>query len=76
MRYIIQKHEVSYHDNMMDVLLAMEQTSIERLDMWEQELLHAGNSGKSEKFMESPTYGDGGMAAAVRIATARKETKQ
>ncbi len=69
MRYIIGRHKKAYCANMIDALLGIEQTSMERLSMWEQEILNYGMSEVSKAFMESPTYGDGGMAAAVRVAT-------
>lgn len=75
MRFIIEKHIHTYRDHVTDVILEMESTSITRLSGWESEILHMvtakQNLGKeSENFMEYPSYGDGGMAAAVRIASA------
>ncbi len=74
MRYIIEKHQESYHSHLADALLGMEAVSDFRLCGWEQEVLHAVSnrqklSSWSEDFLKSPTYGDGGMAAAVRIAS-------
>lgn len=48
-----------------------------RLFGWEAEILRTvrGNqelSKASDEFMQHPTYGDGGMAAAVRIVSAKK----
>ncbi len=74
MRYMIQKHEKSYHNKMIEALLGLEQTSMTRLNLWEQEVLHEVENDKkmstqAEQFVKSPSYGDGGMAAAVRIRT-------
>ncbi|MNW57100.1 hypothetical protein D3C74_348780 [compost metagenome] len=48
------------------MLLAQEAASIARLDAWEQLVLD-----HPEVPVDDATYGDGGMAAVVRIATAR-----
>ncbi len=82
MRYIIDKHGDAYRAHMTDVLLQMETTSVSRLHGWESEILHTISGGGSlssvsKGFIQSPTYGDGGMAAAVRIASAQgAATKQ
>ncbi len=74
MRFLIEKHIGSYHDHIVDALLGIEAISNSRLFHWESEVIHAiANhqelSRSSEDFLESPTYGDGGMASAVRIAS-------
>lgn len=76
MRYIMEKHSAAYRAHMIQVLLQMEATSAARLRGWECEILHtiaaSGTCSKaSEDFLNAPSYGDGGMAAAVRIASAR-----
>lgn len=77
MRYLIQKHFESYHSNLADVLLDMEAISDFRLSGWENEMVYSMEkdqelSESATDFMKNPSYGDGGMAAAVRIASARK----
>lgn len=74
MRYIISKHKTSYAQHLTDVLLDMEQISDQRLSAWEGEIMHAiKNEQKVSKsavnFIKNPSYGDGGMASAVRIAS-------
>lgn len=75
MRFMIEKHAGSYHGHIVDALLGIEAISNERLYHWENEVIHAKLnqrelSQSSEAFLKSPTYGDGGMASAVRIASA------
>ena len=71
MRRLIDKHHDSYALYIAQAVLGVEQTSISRLELWERtvteqpELLH--DSASAATFMRSPAYGDGGMAAAVRI---------
>lgn len=77
MRYIIGKHVRSYQDHIADVILGMESISMSRLYGWENEISHSleaehSLSKEAEDFIKSPSYGDGGMAAAVRIASAHK----
>lgn len=72
MRFIINKHTKSYQEYMVDALLGIEATSMSRLYGWENEILHAINtkqhlSQTADEFIKCPSYGDGGMAAAVRI---------
>lgn len=48
-----------------------------RLFGWETEIMSAMNNGRelseaSRQFLEHPMYGDGGMAAAVRIWSREK----
>lgn len=74
MRFIIEKHINFYREHITDVVLGIEAVSMSRLDGWECEMLHTltekrALSSVSKDFMEQPTYGDGGMAAAVRIAS-------
>lgn len=76
MRYIIEKHEAVYKEHIADALLGIEAISMSRLYGWESEMIHAQLTAKdldslSREFMESPSYGDGGMAAAVRIVSAQ-----
>ena len=77
MRYIIEKHKRSYSNNMTNVLLDIEAISNSRLFGWENEIIHSIKnnqelSGSSNSFIKNPSYGDGGMAAAVRIASIDK----
>lgn len=74
MEYIIKKHGDTYRQHMTEALLGIEATSMARLYGWENEMLHSRTAGAelcrcSEEFLNSPSYGDGGMAAAVRIAS-------
>lgn len=71
MRYLMSKHHESYIAHLAETITDIETISMERLARWElaakdcPELLSA--SPASADFMAHPTYGDGGMAAAVRI---------
>ena len=71
MRYLISKHHASYSAYLAEVITGVEAISIGRLSMWERavqtrpELMDEDPS--TTEFMAHPTYGDGGMAAAVRI---------
>lgn len=74
MRYIMEKHIGIYQEHMVEAMLGMEAISIARLYGWENEMIHAKLTGRilagvSEEFLKSPSYGDGGMASAVRIAS-------
>lgn len=56
----------------------LESVSMNRLYGWESEICNTLTqdqklSDASDEFMRSPSYGDGGMAAAVRIATMQKK---
>lgn len=78
MRYLIEKHKKLYTEHIADAVLGIEAISMGRLSGWEDEMIHAkwnneSFSSLSKAFLESPSYGDGGMAAAVRIASAQKE---
>lgn len=77
MRFIIEKHINIYREHITDAILGIESTSISRLYGWESEILHTKTTKQnlskvSDDFMEHPSYGDGGMAAAVRIASFHK----
>lgn len=74
MRYIMEKHIGIYQEHMVEAMLGMGAISIERLYGWENEMIYAKLTGRtlagvSEEFLKSPSYGDGGMASAVRIAS-------
>lgn len=74
MRFIIEKHIRTYQKYIADALLGIEAVSMGRLFKWENEILHALEkegtvSSGAEEFLKYPTYGDGGMAAAVRIVS-------
>lgn len=76
MRFIIEKHKKSYQENVTEALLGVEAISNARLYGWEEEITHSIGQEKkiseaSRKFIKNPSYGDGGMAAAVRIADGR-----
>lgn len=73
MGYLLEKHKESYCEHMKETILGLESISMERLYGWEGQICRAldgmeGLSQASEEFMRKPSYGDGGMAAAVRIA--------
>ena len=77
MRYLIGKHNESYRKYLADALLGIEKISMGRLFGWETEIMSAMNNGReiseaSRQFLEHPTYGDGGMATAVRIRSKEK----
>ena len=77
MRYIIEKHKNTYQDNITDVVLDIESISNSRLFRWENEIIYSikNNRELSESandFIKNPSYGDGGMASAVRIASIDK----
>lgn len=75
MRFLIEKHIDSYRAHIADAVLGVESISIARLFGWEGEMLQGLSAGQklcgtSTEFLQQPSYGDGGMAAAVRIASA------
>lgn len=77
MRFIIEKHIDSYHNHIADALLGIEAISDVRLYNWENEVIHSITNHQkisdiSNDFLKSPTYGDGGMASAVRIVSKRE----
>lgn len=64
----------SYQAHIADAILGVESISMSRLYGWESEIWHTLSENQnlsrtSEEFMKSPSYGDGGMASAVRIAS-------
>lgn len=65
MRFLIAKHRDLYAAHIADAILGVEVISMSRLTMWES--LMRGDTTASQAFMTHPTYGDGGMAAAVRL---------
>ena len=71
MRYLINRHHAAYAAHLTDALLGIEATSIARLNLWERTVREhpalLESQPDSRAFMASPTYGDGGMAAAVRL---------
>ena len=72
MRFIIEKHLPSYQAHLADALLGLEAASIQRLSGWEAEIRQSLQdrqplSDASRNFLAHPSYGDGGMAAAVRL---------
>ena len=74
MEFLINKHKAAYQKHMIQAILGIESISMSRLRGWEEEISHGlekeqSLSRASQDFMEHPTYGDGGMAAAVRIAS-------
>ncbi len=76
MRGIIEKHMGSYQSHIADAILGIEAIADARLYGWENEMAfakadHRELSPLSKKFLENPSYGDGGMASAVRIASIR-----
>jgi hypothetical protein len=77
MRYIIEKHNSSYSSNVTSALLDIEAISNSRLFGWENEIICAINnhqelSEAAKDFIKNPSYGDGGMASAVRILSIDK----
>ena len=77
MRYIVEKHITIYKEHITDAILDIEAISMSRLYGWESEMIHSkltdkSFSNSSNEFMESPSYGAGGMAAAVRIVSTQK----
>ena len=74
MRYIIEKHNSSYVNNITNVLLDIETISNSRLFGWENEIIytirnHQELSESAKNFIRNQSYGDGGMASAVRIVS-------
>lgn len=73
-RFMIEKHNQSYQNNVTAAILGIESISMSRLYGWESEICYALSAGQelspaSNDFIKSPSYGDGGMAAAVRIVS-------
>ena len=76
-RFLIEKHIRSYQAHIADAILGVEAISMSRLYGWESEICHSLSENQnlsrtSDEFLKSPSYGDGGMAAAVRIASSYK----
>ena len=74
MRFIIEKHIHTYQEHIADAVLGIEAISMSRLFGWENEILQTITTQQqlskvSDNFLKYPSYGDGGMAAAVRIAS-------
>ena len=65
---IIDRHRSLFERHLRDVLLAQEAASMRRLSSWEDLM-----SSRPDLPVEA-TFGDGGMAAAVRIASRRDST--
>ena len=63
-RQIIDNHHDSFAAHLTDALLGLEATSMARLASWER--LHIADPSLP---VPAATFGDGGMAAVVRIAT-------
>ena len=60
-----------------NVLLDIEAISNSRLFGWENEIIHSIKnnqelSDSANDFIKNPSYGDGGMASAVRIVSINK----
>lgn len=77
MRYMIEKHISSYQTNITNVLLDIEAISNSRLFGWENEMIHSIKNNQAlskaaNDFIKNPSYGDGGMASAVRIVSVDK----
>lgn len=63
---IITSHQQTYQHHLLEVILALETTSLDRLARWEELMLT-----QPEIPVPDPSFGDGGMAAAVRLALTR-----
>lgn len=80
LRHIIGRHREAYAAHVEQVALALDALASTRLRMWEDavqvhpELMQ--HSMVTRAFLDHPTYGDGGMAAAVRINRARCSAPQ
>lgn len=69
-----RKYKQSYQSHIEDAILGIETISMSRMDGWENEIRHTLKEKQilcqaSKDFIKSPSYGDGGMAAAVRIVS-------
>lgn len=73
--YIVERHRASYAAHVQSAVLALDALASERLGMWEDAVqVHPElrqHSMRTRGFLEHPSYGDGGMASAVRINRAR-----
>ena len=77
MRYLIEKHIDTYRKYVTETILGLEAISTARLCGWESEILHEISAEQilgeaSDDLIRHPSYGDGGMAAAVRIESFRR----
>jgi glycosyltransferase involved in cell wall biosynthesis len=63
---LVDKHRPVFERHLVDALVGLEATAVRRLADWED--LVSADPGLP---LGDPTYGDGGMAAHVRVATAR-----
>lgn len=68
-RLLIDRHRAAFEAHLVEALLGQEATAMRRLDAWE-----ALVAADPTLPLGDPTYGDGGMAAHVRVATARAAT--
>ncbi len=64
-------------DNITKVLLDIEAISNSRLFGWENEIIDSIKNNQklseaADNFIKNPSYGDGGMASAVRIVSINK----
>lgn len=66
-REIVARHREAFSTHLVEALLGLEETSMARLAAWEDLLLADDALPVGEA-----TFGDGGMAAAVRVATHRR----
>lgn len=78
-RFLVGKHRRSYQAHVEQAVLGFEAASIARLAGWEGEMRQTMAQGRplsaaAQNFVQNPTYGDGGMAAAVRIVSHGKNT--
>lgn len=71
LRDMITRHHESYAQHVDSVVLALDALATTRLRMWEDAVqVHPElqqHSLATQEFMRSPSFGDGGMAAAVRL---------
>ncbi|KAB8289766.1 glycosyltransferase family 2 protein [Bifidobacterium avesanii] len=78
--HIIERHRASYAAHVEQTVLALDALAGERLHLWEDAVqVHPElrqHSMLTRGFLDHPTYGDGGMAAAVRINRARCSAPQ
>lgn len=66
---VVANHRDTFTEHLEAALLGLEQTSVRRLAAWEEQVL------ADPSLSAGPvSFGDGGMAAAVRIASARART--
>lgn len=68
---LIDRHRGAYEGHLREVLLAQEAASMQRLARWEDLVIATPGCDPGEA-----TYGDGGMAALVRIESARAAAGQ